>query len=152
MKGPYSRSSRDLSRVQRFTSTNWRHLWDPYSIYQSIKMTGALQRGHLGDDIEPPLVASSEGLWEPSSAGGISGPLLTLDGSARGWSENLLTGSIDGWTELRQQFAIRSRSIGRGNVRALLRKPKPHHEAATKEHIDGLGRFRWGSSKAVGKN
>ncbi|GJX77201.1 reverse transcriptase domain-containing protein [Tanacetum coccineum] len=28
----------------------------------------------------------------------------TLDGSARGWFENLSGGSIDGWVELRQQF------------------------------------------------
>ena len=31
----------------------------------------------------------------------------TLDGSARGWFENLLNRSIDGWEELRQQFTTR---------------------------------------------
>ncbi|GKA20723.1 reverse transcriptase domain-containing protein [Tanacetum coccineum] len=31
----------------------------------------------------------------------------TLDGSARGWFENLSQGSIDGWAELRQQFTTR---------------------------------------------
>nr|GEX47477.1 RNA-directed DNA polymerase, eukaryota [Tanacetum cinerariifolium] len=31
----------------------------------------------------------------------------TLDRSVRSWFENLLTGSIDGWTELRQQFTTR---------------------------------------------
>ncbi|GJX33499.1 reverse transcriptase domain-containing protein [Tanacetum coccineum] len=31
----------------------------------------------------------------------------TLDGSARGWFENLSQGSIDGWVELRQQFTTR---------------------------------------------
>ncbi|GJU00064.1 hypothetical protein Tco_1110402 [Tanacetum coccineum] len=31
----------------------------------------------------------------------------TLDGSARGWFENLSGGSIDGWVELRQQFTTR---------------------------------------------
>ncbi|GKA89820.1 hypothetical protein Tco_0811632 [Tanacetum coccineum] len=31
----------------------------------------------------------------------------TLDGSARGWFENLSTGSIDGWAELKQQFTTR---------------------------------------------
>ncbi|GJR65370.1 hypothetical protein Tco_0011435 [Tanacetum coccineum] len=31
----------------------------------------------------------------------------TLDGSARGWFENLSRGSIDGWVELRQQFTTR---------------------------------------------
>nr|GEZ74322.1 putative reverse transcriptase domain, ribonuclease H-like domain protein [Tanacetum cinerariifolium]GEZ76140.1 putative reverse transcriptase domain, ribonuclease H-like domain protein [Tanacetum cinerariifolium] len=31
----------------------------------------------------------------------------TLDGSARGWFKNLSKGSIDGWTELRQQFTTR---------------------------------------------
>ncbi|GKB44879.1 hypothetical protein Tco_0889821 [Tanacetum coccineum] len=31
----------------------------------------------------------------------------TLDGSARGWFENLSGGSIGGWTELRQQFTTR---------------------------------------------
>ncbi|GJT61812.1 reverse transcriptase domain-containing protein [Tanacetum coccineum] len=31
----------------------------------------------------------------------------TLDGSARGWFENLSGGSIDGWAELRKQFTTR---------------------------------------------
>ncbi|GKE83025.1 hypothetical protein Tco_1553025 [Tanacetum coccineum] len=31
----------------------------------------------------------------------------TLDGSARGWFENLSQGSIDGWVELRQKFTTR---------------------------------------------
>ncbi|GJV97102.1 reverse transcriptase domain-containing protein [Tanacetum coccineum] len=31
----------------------------------------------------------------------------TLDGSARGWFENLSQGSIDGWVELKQQFTTR---------------------------------------------
>ncbi|GJR23487.1 hypothetical protein Tco_0972014 [Tanacetum coccineum] len=31
----------------------------------------------------------------------------TLDGSARGWFENLLNGSINGWAELRLQFTTR---------------------------------------------
>ncbi|GJT70687.1 reverse transcriptase domain-containing protein [Tanacetum coccineum] len=31
----------------------------------------------------------------------------TLDGSARGWFENLSQGSIDGWAELRKQFTTR---------------------------------------------
>nr|GEW51856.1 hypothetical protein [Tanacetum cinerariifolium] len=31
----------------------------------------------------------------------------TLDGSARGWFENLSQGSIDGWAEIRQQFTTR---------------------------------------------
>ncbi|GJT09493.1 hypothetical protein Tco_0856535 [Tanacetum coccineum] len=31
----------------------------------------------------------------------------TLDGSARGWFENLSRGSIDGWVELKQQFTTR---------------------------------------------
>ncbi|GJS30430.1 hypothetical protein Tco_0491050 [Tanacetum coccineum] len=43
-------SPKDLFSVQRFTSTNWRYPWDPYSIYQSIRMTGTLLGGDSKDD------------------------------------------------------------------------------------------------------
>nr|GFA20976.1 reverse transcriptase domain-containing protein [Tanacetum cinerariifolium] len=42
----------------------------------------------------------------------------TLDGSTRGWFENLSGGSIDGWIELRQQFTTRFSTI-----RACLKVP-----------------------------
>ncbi|GKB21634.1 hypothetical protein Tco_0855557 [Tanacetum coccineum] len=84
-KGPYPRSSRDLSRVQRFTSTNWHHPWDPYSIYQSIRMTDALQRGHPRDDIGATPSGIVEGIAGTSIGGGDIGatPDVTLPSVTR---------------------------------------------------------------------
>ncbi|GJT97065.1 hypothetical protein Tco_1092583 [Tanacetum coccineum] len=48
--------SLNATRLQRFTSTNWRHPWDPYSIYQSVRIMGPLLRQGSGDkDGTPPI-------------------------------------------------------------------------------------------------
>nr|GEZ39169.1 hypothetical protein [Tanacetum cinerariifolium] len=57
-----------------FTSTNWRHPWDPYSIYQSIRMTNALQMGHPRDDI---------GATPSGIAGGIARASIGGEGDIR---------------------------------------------------------------------
>ncbi|GKA85174.1 RNA-directed DNA polymerase, eukaryota, reverse transcriptase zinc-binding domain protein [Tanacetum coccineum] len=54
-----SEALRSRSSVQKFTSTNWRHLWDPSSIYQSSVMTGSVIGGNE-DDREGTLPLTKE--------------------------------------------------------------------------------------------
>ncbi|GJV81894.1 reverse transcriptase domain-containing protein [Tanacetum coccineum] len=51
LERPGATETGTLIGVLRFTSTNWRHLWDPKSICWSTRMTGGLLRGTPEDNI-----------------------------------------------------------------------------------------------------
>nr|GEW41088.1 reverse transcriptase domain-containing protein [Tanacetum cinerariifolium] len=74
-----------IREIQRFTSTNWRHPWDPYSIYRSIRKTGTLLGEGSRDNkttkekIEGCLSAHRSLIKEHNSRGNVSPIRLNFD-------------------------------------------------------------------------
>nr|GEU40756.1 hypothetical protein [Tanacetum cinerariifolium] len=115
--------------IQRFTSTNWRHPCDPYSIYRSIKMTGTLLGEGSGDNgttkeqIEGYLSALRSLIKEHNSRDNVlpirlnfsedndgtrirvvvTGKEIANGDLKKPFKETANT-TIDGWAELRTQF------------------------------------------------